>query len=65
MSERDKNSFLTVIQLGDGAEVWKKKLPGAAVKDGVAVDHKGRIFVTLRSGEIQCYVPAMTAGLKR
>lgn len=64
-SERDKNCFLTVIQLGDGAEVWKKKLSGAAVKDGVAVDHKGRIFVTLRNGEIQCFAPAMTAELKR
>lgn len=65
LSERDKNSFLTLIRLADGAEVWKKELPGAAVKDGVAVDHKGRIFVTLRNGEIQCFAPVMTAKLER
>ena len=26
--------------------------------------NKGRIFVTLRNGEIQCFSPAMTASLK-
>ncbi len=61
VTERDKDSFLTAMNVGNGAEVWKKPLPGAAVKDGLAVDHRGRIFVSLRNGEIRCFAPAMTA----
>ncbi len=65
LSEGDKNSFLVTVNITDGAEGWKQSLPGAAVKDGLAVDGRGRVFVSLRSGEIQCYAPTMTAKLER
>ena len=59
--DRDKDSFLAAFAINNGAEIWKKKLPGAAVKDGLAVNHRGLIFVSLRNGELQCFAPTMTA----
>ncbi len=63
VTDRDKDSFLTAMSIENGAEIWRKPLPGAAVKDGLAVDHRGRIFVSLRNGEIHCLAPAMAARL--
>jgi outer membrane protein assembly factor BamB len=52
-----KNSiehFLAAVNLADGSDFWCEKLPAAVVKGGTAIDHAGRVFVTLDNGQVIC-----------
>ena len=50
-------SALVAIHLGDGSDVWSHKLPAGAVKGGIAIDARGRIYVSLENGQVRCYGP--------
>ena len=50
--------FLAAINVKDGSDAWLQKLPAEAVKGGAALDHRGRIYVSLENGQLLCYVPA-------
>jgi outer membrane protein assembly factor BamB len=51
-----KNSaFISTLTIKDGKTVWRKPLPALPVKGGMAVDHQGRIFVTLENGQLLCF----------
>jgi hypothetical protein len=41
--------------LDDGATLWEQKLPASPVKDAIALDHAGRVFVSLVDGRIICF----------
>jgi outer membrane protein assembly factor BamB len=47
--------FLAALRIDDGSELWREPLPAAAVKGGVAMDHAGRITVSLEDGRIVCF----------
>jgi outer membrane protein assembly factor BamB len=49
--------FLTAINIKDGSDLWQQPIPAEAVKGGLAMDHKGRIYVTLENGQLLCYGP--------
>ena len=50
--------FVAAVSLADGSDLWNEKLPAAAVKGGMAVDHAGRIFIALDNGRIVCLAAA-------
>jgi len=56
--------FLAAIDVKDGNEFWRVPLPAAPVKDGTAVDHRGRIFVSLTDGQVLCFAPTQLANAK-
>ena len=33
------------------------QLPAAPIKGGTAVDHEGRVFVSLADGQVLCFAP--------
>jgi outer membrane protein assembly factor BamB len=47
--------FLTATKIKDGTDQWSKRLPANAVKGGVAMDHHGRIYVSLENGKLVCF----------
>uniref|UniRef100_A0A7C2JYY3 Pyrrolo-quinoline quinone repeat domain-containing protein n=1 Tax=Schlesneria paludicola TaxID=360056 RepID=A0A7C2JYY3_9PLAN len=49
--------FLAAINIADGSEAWTERLPADAVKGGAAIDHSGRIYVSLENGRLLCYAP--------
>jgi outer membrane protein assembly factor BamB len=50
--------FVVALAIEDGAEVWRHDLPVPPVKGGLAVDHTGRVFVSLADGRLLCLAPA-------
>jgi len=46
---------LMAIRIEDGKQLWSHPLPVDAVKGGTAVDHLGRIFVSLETGQLFCF----------
>jgi outer membrane protein assembly factor BamB len=54
----ESDSFLVSIDTRDGKDNWIEKLPSIAVKGGTAIDHQGRIFVSLENGQLLCFAPA-------
>jgi outer membrane protein assembly factor BamB len=46
--------FIAAVNLTDGSDLWHEKLPAAVVKSGTAIDHAGRVFVTLDDGQVIC-----------
>ena len=48
-------AFLAAIDAKDGSELWSEALPAAPVKGGTAVDHRGRIIVSLTDGQVLCF----------
>ena len=50
-------TFLAAINIKDGSDVWTQKLPAEAVKGGTAIDHQGRIYVSLENGQLLCFRP--------
>jgi outer membrane protein assembly factor BamB len=46
--------FVATLNLADGSDLWRHKLPAAVVKGGTAIDHAGRVFVTLDNGQVIC-----------
>lgn len=51
------NAFLCAINIKDGSDAWRLKLPSLAVKAGTAMDHAGNIYVSLDNGKLLCYEP--------
>jgi len=49
------SSFLAAVQLDTGADVWLQELPGPVVKGGTAIDHQGRICVSLENGKVLAF----------
>ena len=50
--------FLAAVNVEDGSELWREKLPAPAVKAGAAIDHQARIFVSLQDGRLLAWRPA-------
>ncbi len=50
-------TFLVAINIKDGTDAWLQKTPAEVVKGGTAIDHKGRIFVSLENGQLLCFGP--------
>jgi len=46
---------LAALDLGSGRPLWAHMIPGVAVPWGVALDHGGRVIVSLEGGQIACY----------
>lgn len=55
VGEENKTPFLVAIQVKDGTTAWSESLPAKPIKGGAAIDHQGRIFVTLENGQALCY----------
>ena len=55
MGNEDKVPFLAAIHVGNGKVKWNQTLPAQPIKGGAAIDHKGRILLTLENGETLCY----------
>ena len=53
--------FLAAVNIRDGSDLWSVKLPAAAVRDGTALDHQGRIVVCLENGQMLCFAAAETS----
>jgi len=52
----DQKSFsLAAVNVKSGADLWRRRLPAPVVKGGIAVDHKGRIFLALEDGRILAF----------
>jgi outer membrane protein assembly factor BamB len=47
--------FLEAIDIAGGGQLWRERLPAAAVKAGTAIDSRGQIIVALENGEIADY----------
>jgi len=59
-SERTSNSqaaSIAVLDIRNGKNLWRwnQALPSSPVSWGLAVDHKGRIIVTLKDGQVVCF----------
>jgi len=48
-------AFLAAIDIRDGSDFWNRELPAPVVKGGTAVDHEGRIVVSLTDGQVLCF----------
>ena len=46
---------LVALQRKSDAELWRQPLPAAPVRWGLAVDAAGRIFVSLKNGQVLCF----------
>ena len=44
------------IDLANGRDVWSHEIPAGVVKGGTAIDHAGRIVVSLEDGRVMCFV---------
>ncbi len=53
----ESDSFLVSINTKDGSDNWIEKIPSNAVKGGTAIDHQGRIYVSLENGKLLCFKP--------
>ena len=49
--------FLASINIEDGATTWEIDLPSQAVKGGTALDHEGRVYISLENGQLLCFAP--------
>jgi outer membrane protein assembly factor BamB len=49
--------FLAAMNVADGRDAWLESLPADAVKGGAAIDHAGRVYVSLENGQLLCYSP--------
>ena len=52
------DTFLSTINIKDGADGWRHDLAANAVKGGTAIDRNGRIYVALENGQLWCFAPA-------
>jgi outer membrane protein assembly factor BamB len=55
--EKPDQSFLVAINVKDGTDAWMQAIPADAVKGGTAIDHSGRIYVSLENGKLLCFEP--------
>ena len=56
LDDQNTTTF-AAINLEDGKILWTQPLPAPIVKHGLALDHTGRIFVTLTDGRLLAYGP--------
>jgi outer membrane protein assembly factor BamB len=56
--ETPDKPFLAAIHIADGKDAWVQRLPADVVKGGAAIDHAGRIYVSLENGRLMAYAPA-------
>ena len=49
------SAFLDAVNIEDGSQIWRKALPDAVVKGGLALDHEARIVVSLKDGGLLCF----------
>jgi hypothetical protein len=49
---------LAAINIQDGSDIWRKRLPAMVVKGGVAIDRASRVFVSLENGAVFCFAAA-------
>lgn len=52
-----EEKFLVAMSVEDGSDAWLQPLPADAVKGGTAIDHHGRIYVALETGQLLCFSP--------
>lgn len=52
-----QDTFLSAINIADGANAWTQKLPALPVKGGAAIDQDGLIYVSLEDGRLMCFAP--------
>jgi len=45
------------MNIKDGSDAWIYPISANAVKGGAAIDHAGRIFISLETGELLCFEP--------
>jgi outer membrane protein assembly factor BamB len=50
-------SFLVAMNVKNGNDAWIRPIPANAVKGGIAIDHDGRVYVSLENGELLCFAP--------
>ena len=50
-------SFLVAVNIKDGSDAWIRPISANAVKGGAAIDHAGRLYISLENGELLCFVP--------
>ena len=55
VDSQTNEAFLAAIMIKEGTDQWLKRLPANAVKGGVAVDHHGRVYVSLENGQLLCF----------
>jgi len=53
--EGEVGPFPAAVNIKDGSEVWRERLPAAVVKGGAAVDRDARILVSLEDGRVLCF----------
>ena len=53
-TSRGGKSVLAALKLADGSDLWQHPLEAQAARDGIAVDHQGRILVSLADGRVLC-----------
>jgi outer membrane protein assembly factor BamB len=56
--KKPDKTFLAAINVKDGSDAWRHSIPGEAVKGGTAIDHSGRIYVALETGQLLCFAPS-------
>jgi len=47
--------FVVAMRVKDGSDIWLQELPSLPVKGGTAIDHQGRVYVTLENGQLLCF----------
>ena len=53
--DQEDKPFLVSINTANGDDHWIEELPALPVKGGTAIDHTGRIYISLENGELLCY----------
>ncbi|MBM4039808.1 MAG: hypothetical protein FJ290_14975 [Planctomycetes bacterium] len=53
--QKETKSWLVTLDLQDGSEVSRVELPAPACAWGLALDHDGRVFVSLEDGRVLCF----------
>lgn len=57
IDEKPEESFVALIDVASGADIWLEKLPSVPVKGGTAIDAAGRVLVVMENGEMRCFGP--------
>ncbi len=52
---KPNDAFLAAIDVETGSDAWVRPLPAVAVPGGTAIDHAGRIYVSLENGQLLCF----------
>ena len=50
-----QHAFLAAMRIQDGTDAWHQRLAAPVVKGGTAIDHAGRVFVSLENGQVLCF----------